>query len=217
MYSEDDLLMISGIQHFIYSERQWALIHVEQLWRENFQTYSGQKLHSRADDPFIKENRPELIVSRSLPVKSLRLGLYGICDVVEWRPSEDGVKISGHRGKYTPNVVEYKRGKAKLDHSDKLQLVAYIVCLEEMLDCTQIAGDLFYFKTKRRVHVEVTPELLSELQATVERMHKYLLDEYTPPVTKQDEEKTSSLDDIVPPDIFNGGKASRYIERRLHE
>lgn len=217
LYSEDDLLMISGIQHFLYSERQWALIHVEQQWRDNYQTFAGRELHSRVDDPFIKEKRGDLVVSRSLPVSSRRLGVYGICDAVEWHRDDSGVAIPHHKGKYLPTVIEYKRGKAKLDHSDELQVAAYVMCLEEMLQCHLSSGELFYFKTRRRTHVEVSDDIRSELIATVERMHNYFDHGYTPPVTEKDDGKTSSLDEIVPPEIFQGGQASSYIEKRLDE
>ena len=194
MYDDNELLMISGIQHFVYSERQWALIHVEQQWKDNYQTFSGHELHHRVDDPFIKEKRNDLIVSRSLPVSSHWLGVYGVCDAVEWRASDDGVKIAGHSGKYVPTVVEYKRGKSKVDHSDALQVAAYVVCLEEMLGCQLIAGELFYFKNRKRTPVNVDSALRQELKSTVERMHHYFDIGYTPPVSDNDEGKNSSFD-----------------------
>jgi CRISPR-associated exonuclease Cas4 len=217
MFTDDELLMISGIQHFIYSPRQWAIIHVEQQWSENFQTFAGRELHNRADDPYIKEKRGDLIISRALPVSSHRLGVYGVCDAVEWKADKDGVSIKGHRGTFIPTVVEYKRGKTKVDHSDKLQVAAYVVCLEEMLKCHLSQGVLFYFKTRHREIVAVDQPLRVELGATVARMHEYFRDGYTPPITSTDEGKKSSLDEIVPPEIFNGGLASKYIERSLRE
>lgn len=45
MTSEDNLLMISGIQHFVFCRRQWALIHIEQQWAENLLTVSGEIMH----------------------------------------------------------------------------------------------------------------------------------------------------------------------------
>ncbi|QPI89758.1 CRISPR-associated protein Cas4 (plasmid) [Lacticaseibacillus paracasei subsp. tolerans] len=160
--------MISGIQHFMYSERQWALIHVEQQWAENFQTFSGQELHGRVDDPFIKEKRNDVIISRSLPVSSSKMGMYGICDAVEWHENDGGVPLPNRTKRYLPKVVEYKRGKSKHDHSDELQLVAYTVCLEEMLNCTLSIGELFYFKTRRRDQVEINAELRDGLKSIFE-------------------------------------------------
>lgn len=217
MFADDDLLMISGIQHFVYSPRQWALIHVEQIWQDNFQTYGGKELHSRVDDPYLKEKRGDLIVSRSLPVKSQELGIYGICDAVEWTVDDAGIEISGRKGKYLPTVVEYKRGKAKVDHSDELQVAAYVVCLEEMLHVQLSNAVLFYFKTRRRVIVDVNMNIRAELQATVQRMHEYFDSGYTPKLTEVDAKKKSSLDDIVPPELFKGGVASNYIAKRLSE
>lgn len=217
MYSEDDYLMISGIQHFMYSERQWALIHVEQQWADNFQTFSGRELHGRVDDPFIKEKRNDVIISRSLPVSSSKLGMYGICDVVEWHEADAGVPLPNRTERYVPTVIEYKRGKSKHDHSDELQLVAYTVCLEEMLHCDLNIGELFYFKTRRRDQVEINAELRKELSAVVSRMHKYFDNGYTPPVSKDDEGKKSSLDQLVPPEIFKRKNASSYIDRRIND
>ena len=55
MYSDDDLLMLSGIQHFRFCPRQWALIHIEQLWEDNRLTMEGSLMHQHADDPFYRQ------------------------------------------------------------------------------------------------------------------------------------------------------------------
>ena len=100
-YAEDDYLMISGIQHFKFCRRQWALIHVEQQWAENEHTVIGELMHKKAHDPYLTEKRKDLLVVRALPVSSRTMGVSGECDIVEFRKCEDGVKLHGHRGFYS--------------------------------------------------------------------------------------------------------------------
>ena len=82
-YAEDDYLMLSGIQHFKFCRRQWALIHIEQQWAENVHTVVGELMHKRAHDPYLVEKRKDLLVARSLPIASRLLGVSGECDVVD--------------------------------------------------------------------------------------------------------------------------------------
>ena len=137
MYSEDELLMLSGIQHIAFCERQWALIHIEQQWSENVLTVEGHHLHEKADNPFEAENRGNVAIIRALPLVSLQLGFSGIADVVELaRAGHDvtnSIPVSGREGKWLPVPVEYKRGKPKADHCDEVQLCAQVMCIEEML------------------------------------------------------------------------------------
>lgn len=89
MYSDDDMLMLSGIQHYRFCPRQWALIHVEQQWNDNGLTIEGQLLHKHVDDPFYRQKCGDHIALRSVNIASKELGLYGICDMIELVPSED--------------------------------------------------------------------------------------------------------------------------------
>src|SRR5699024_3589629 len=132
---EDEYLMLSGIQHFQFCKRQWALIHIEQQGEENVRTVEGQYLHQKADQPCIREKRRNILIVRAMPIKSKRLKISGICDVVEFVEDDKGVEISGDEGKYVPYPIEYKRGKPKKNDSDILQLTAQAICLEEMLLC----------------------------------------------------------------------------------
>lgn len=112
-YREEDYLTISGIQHFCFCPRQWALIHVEQQWAENLLTVEGDILHARAHERDRLEKRGERYVTRAMPVSSARLGVSGILDVLEWQEDDDGISITGREGRYRPVPVEYKRGEAK--------------------------------------------------------------------------------------------------------
>lgn len=109
-YTEDDYLMISGIQHFKFCRRQWALIHVEQQWAENVHTAVGKLMHQKVHDPYLTEKRKDTILVRALPVSSRIMGVSGECDLVEFHKCEDGIRLHGHRGMYSVYPVEYKKG-----------------------------------------------------------------------------------------------------------
>src|SRR5690625_3327327 len=156
MIMKHDYLMLSGIQHFEFCKRQWALIHIEQQWEENVQTVEGKHLHEKADQPFIREKRKNKLIVRAMPVKSQEIKINGICDVVEFIKDNQGVEIFGEHGKYLPVPIEYKRGKPKSHESDLLQLTAQAICLEEMLVCDVEVGYLFYNEIKQRVEVPIT-------------------------------------------------------------
>src|SRR5450759_144100 len=107
-YQPDELLALSGIQHFCFCRRQWALIHIERQWQENVLTVEGKLMHDRADDPFFSEVRKGVIIARLMPVASYRLGFIGVCDVVEFTPSPEGVRLQGRQGTFVPAPIEYK-------------------------------------------------------------------------------------------------------------
>ena len=119
-YTEEEYLMISGIQHFKFCRRQWALIHIEQQWEENVHTVVGELMHKKAHDPYLKEKRKDTLIVRALPVSSRTLGVSGECDIVEFHKCEDGVKLFGHRDLYSIYPVEYKKGKPKKSDEDIL-------------------------------------------------------------------------------------------------
>jgi len=171
-YQEEDFLLLSGIQHFVFCKRQWALIHIEQQWQENLRTIEGEILHERTHDNSIKEKRGDLIVSRGMGIFSRSLGITGTCDVVELHRTSDGVNIFGRDGTYKPIPVEYKRGKPKTDNSDVLQLCAQAMCLEEMLLCVIPEAFLFYGETKRRLKIILDDEIREQVRTICKEMHE---------------------------------------------
>ena len=215
-YTSDELLPLSGIQHFLFCRRQWALIHVERQWQENALTAEGRLLHRRADNPFFSEVRKEIITSRSMPVASYRLGLAGVCDVVEFIPASSGVMLPGRGGPFLPAPVEYKHGKEKQDASDEAQLCAQAICLEEMLSTPIPVGYLYYGETRRRVEVELTGELRELVSRMAEEMHAYFQRGYTPQVKPSKACRSCSLQDICLP-VLQGKviSASKYIQMQL--
>ena len=181
-YSEDEYLMLSGIQHFCFCRRQWALIHLEQQWAENVRTVDGEIFHKNAHDKERHETRGNQIIVRGMPVSSATLGISGECDVVEFHRSETGVSIHGKVGTYDIIPIEYKRGEAKKEDCDRLQLAAQAMCLEEMFSTTVSEGAIFYGETRRREVVAITEELKNEVCQIFEEMHQYYDRRYTPKV-----------------------------------
>lgn len=217
IYVEDDYLMLSGIQHFAFCPRQWALIHVEEQWNENFLTASGRILHNKAHDGDATEKRGNLIIFRALKVRSAELGISGECDIVEFHKSKGGVALNGYDGLWLPYPVEYKRGKTKLDDCDRLQLCAQAVCLEEML-CVEIKnGALFYGEPRRREIVEFSAELRDKLAATAMAMHEMYNRKYTPKAVKDKRCQGCSIKNICLPTLGEKAETSvrKYMEVHL--
>lgn len=227
-YTPDDLLPLSGIQHFLFCRRQWALIHVETQWRENVLTAEGHLLHRRVDDPFFTEARGGRIIARAVPVASYTLGLVGVCDVVEFTPSPPtllpvgegcahlGVKLPGREGLYQPAPVEYKRGRPKRDPIDEAQLCAQAMCLEEMLSVQIPQGYLYYGQTRHREPVEFTVELRELVRKAAAEMHAYFARGYTPKVKPHKGCRSCSLAEVCLPALQeNAVPASTYVQRQL--
>ncbi len=215
-YNSDDLLPLSGIQHFYFCRRQWALIHVERQWQENVFTVEGKLLHQNADNPLFNETRRGIITTRAMPVASYHLGLYGICDVVEFNQGDAGVQLPGRVGFYQPVPIEYKRGKEKQDKCDEVQLCAQAICLEEMFSNPIPAGSLYYGEVRHRVKVEFTEELRRLVEKMSEEMHTYFKRGYTPKVKPSKACKSCSLKDICLPELQkNMLSASQYIRMEI--
>lgn len=173
-------------------------------------------MHKRVDDPFFNETRNGVITARSVPVASYRLGLSGICDVVEFTASPDGVKLPGRDGLYLAAPVEYKRGKEKHDHSDEAQLCAQALCLEEMLSVSIPNGYLFYGETSHRVEIKLTTELRTLVKDMSDEMHNYFSRGYTPKVKPFKGCRSCSLADVCLP-VLNEKviAASKYIKQQV--
>ena len=150
MDAADDYLQMSGIQHFCFCRRQWALIHLEQQWAENLRTAEGRLEHSRCHDATQTERRGDLLITREMKVVSHRLRLSGSCDVVEFRADPEGIPLQHTEGRWQPMPVEYKHGHAKESDADRLQLCAQAMALEEMLVCSIPQAALYYEETRRR-------------------------------------------------------------------
>lgn len=217
LYDEDDFLQLSGIQHFAFCRRQWALAYIELQWQENVRTVEGHLLHENAHDSALKEKRGDLIIVRGMPVHSREIGISGECDVVEFHKSEDGVPVSGREGKYRAVPVEYKRGKPKANDVDALQVAAQALCLEEMLCCDIPCGYIYYGESRRREKIEFTDELRKKVKDMFAEMHKFYDQRYTPKVKRTKSCNACSLKDICIPALNKEISVKNYIDRKMKE
>ena len=211
MYTEDELLQLSGLQHLLFCERQCALIHIEQLWEENRLTAEGRILHDRADSGE-SEWRGEARVEFGMPIRSLLLGLSGKADVVEFhRPAEPGAP-------WQPLPVEYKRGRPKPDHSDIVQLCAQAMCLEEMMRTPVPAGAMFYGKPRRRLDVAFDDALRLETAEAARRFHELVTSGRTPFAMYSKKCESCSLMSLCIPKVTGATKSvSKYLSRVFME
>lgn len=219
-YAEEDYLMISGIQHFVFCRRQWALIHIDQQWAENVLTAEGEWIHKNAHDENFKEKRAGLLTVRGLRVSSARLGVSGQCDVVEFTRQEeggDGAVLRGHRGLWQVCPIEYKHGKDKEDTSDVLQLCCQAMCLEEMLACRISHGDIFYHAIRRRRRIELTEGLREQTKAMLLEMHQYFSRGYVPQAKSSRKCQSCSLKEICLPKLARPEAVQDYYKRMLQE
>ena len=216
-YSEDELLQLSGLQHFAFCRRQWALIHIERLWTENLRTVEGNLFHQRAHDEKQRERRGDTLILRGLSISSKTLGLSGQCDVVEFHAHPNGIALHGEAGLWLPFPVEYKRGAPKSHQADELQLCAQAMCLEEMLCCSIPEGALFYGETRRRCPVEFTQELRGTVQHMSAEMHDYFRRGHTPKAAPAKHCQACSLREICLPRLKRTPSPSAYLKQHLEE
>lgn len=208
-YTEDNLIMLSALQHFSFCPRQCALIHLEQVWAENRLTAEGRILHERVHEQE-GETRAGVRIERGMPLRSLRLGLVGVADVIEFHRLPNG----GWR----PFPVEYKRGKPKPDRCDEVQLCAQAMCLEEMMGVTVPEGALFYGRTRRRHAVEFLPELRKATEETAAAVRALLDAGVTPPAVYDKKCKQCSLLEIcLPKSLGRKRDINRYLSSALED
>ena len=217
MYEEDEFLQLSGIQHFAFCRRQWALAYIEMQWQENVRTVEGRLLHEKAHDTTSREKRGDLLISRGMPIHSRTLGISGECDVVEFHREEDGITLQGYEGTYKVVPVEYKKGKPKQGNADILQLTAQAMCLEEMLCCDIPFGYLYYGEIRRREKIEFSKEIRKEVCEMFREMHGYFSRQYTPKVRWSKSCNACSLKDICLPVLGKNKSVKNYLDEHLNE
>lgn len=233
MHAEDDLLPISALQHLLFCERQTALIHIERLWEDNRFTAEGNVLHKKADAAK-SETRDGIRITRGLPVHSFRLGLFGVCDVVQFQPPdfETDARLSLPKriqeeltktvtddsafSHWTITPVEYKRGKPKKNDCDRVQLAAQAMCLEEMLHVEIPRGDLFYGKQQRRTEVVFDEHLRNTTIETAARFQELIQAQQTPPAVREKKCDTCSLLSVCMPPTAAQKSASQYLKSMIN-
>ena len=214
-YSDDELLQLSGLQHFLFCRRQWALIHIENIWSENYRTMDGDVMHQRAHSEMLTEKRGDTVITRGMAVVSRSLGVSGQCDVVEFKKSEEGVSIFGWDEKWLPFPVEYKRGQPKDGNFDAAQLCCQAMCLEEMLLCRIPSGALYYGETRRRTDIVFDEVLRGEVTAALEEMHQLYIRGYTPKVKPQKGCAACSIKEQCLPSLTRTKTVTEYLEGSL--
>lgn len=200
VFGDDDLVAVSALQHLVFCERQFALIHVEGLWAENRFTIEGRQLHEKADSRG-SELRDDVRILRGVPLHSARLGLVGRADVVECHP--DGTLVP----------VEYKRGQPKRNDCDRVQLCAQALCLEESFRRVVEYGYLFYGRPRRRVRVEFDPVLRQLTEEAIGRARALLRARRTPRARREPKCESCSMLELCLPDALDAGSARRYFDR----
>lgn len=215
--NSDEYLQMSGIQHFAFCRRQWALAYLEQQWSENLRTAEGHLLHERCHDESFREKRGDILIIRGMRVISHRLRLSGACDVVEFHRDPSGVDLQGQEGLWLPFPVEYKRGSPKQNDADRLQLCAEAMALEEMLVCDIPKGAIFYAEPHRREIIDLTGELRKKTEDMAREMNDYFSRGYTPKVKPGKHCNACSLKELCLPAICHRLNASEYIQAHLEE
>lgn len=209
MYDIDDLIQLSALQHFAFCPRQCALIHIEQVWSENVLTAEGRLMHERAHDEK-KESRRNVRIEFGVPLRSLRLGLIGKADVIEFHRIDDG--------QWVPYPVEYKRGKPKRGDCDKIQLCAQALCLEEMTGVHVLEGSLFYGKTRHRLYVVFDDSLRKETEDMALKTRTLIASAQTPPpVYAKRCEQCSLIDACLPLTVQKKRTVRGYLSRMMRE
>lgn len=212
--------MLSGIQHYRFCPRQWALIHIEQQWTDNRLTAEGHILHRRVDDPFYRQKCGDFISLRSVSIASRHLGLYGITDVIELHPTDDtdnSIRHPKYPGLWLPYPVEYKHGRPKRNEVDEVQLAAQAICLEEQYGITISFGAFFYAGIRQRVEVPITDELREIVNNCTGKMHEIYQSGIIPPIIHGMHCDKCSLKDICLPEVAECDKASCYLNKNLYE
>jgi len=205
--AEDEPVPISALNQYSYCPRRCALIHIEQLWDENRATAEGKIMHERVHEQD-RESRGDVRIEYGLPLRSLRLGLIGKADVVEFHRIDKDM--------WQPFPVEYKRGKPKVDHCDKIQLCAQAVCLEEMLSVSVPEGALFYGRTRRRLDVSFDNALRLETEETADKVRRLITAGVTPPPVYEKRCKSCSLiEECMPKTIEKRSSVKRYLTRMV--
>ena len=225
MFADADLIPLSALQHLLFCQRQCALIHLEQLWAENSLTLQGQHMHKKAHEAHTEQRgQGDVRISRGISLCSYRHGLIGKADVVEFHKLADGddsrhqtgAQLTDKPGRWRPLPIEYKRGKPKRDDSDRVQLCAQALCLEEMLDVDVPVGAIFYGKTRRRLDVPFDEQMRSITLTTIDRLHQLFASGRTPVAKREPKCDRCSLLALCMPDAAGRVRSVKaYVERNI--
>jgi len=214
--SEEDYLLISGIQHFMFCKHQWGLIHIEDVWQDNVLTYEGSLLHERVHNPELNESRGDTFFSRSVAVVSHKYKIQGVIDLIEFVRDDKGLYIEERQACYQPYLVEYKRGKPKEGLEDEVQLCAQAMAFEEMKNFELDYGYIYYFQINRRIKVTFSQQLRNTVIKLLSEMNEYFRKQETPKPVKMDSCRSCSLTHICSKN-FAKKNTEKYIKNVFEE
>lgn len=218
LYTDEEMLQLSGIQHYVFCPRQWALIHIEQIWADNILTAEGSLLHQNVDNPFLREtNGSQTITLRGLRLASPTLGLSGIADAIEIYPHDNAptTKQALLKSKmYDVLPIEYKHGKPKINDCDRVQVTVQAIILEEMLGVKINKGAIFYWEVRHREYFDISSDLRDLAFKTAAEMHAVFNGGVLPGAIKKSHCKSCSLVDLCCPSLM-GRSAKRYISESI--
>ena len=212
-YEDVDFLQLSGIQHYFFCRRQWALIHIEGLWAENEKTVDGRFFHNRAHDSGSREKRGNVLTVRGLYIHSRKLGFSGQCDIVEFHKNSEGIPLNDEEGLWLPFPIEYKRGREKPGNCDLAQVCAQAMCLEEMYGCPVAKGAIYYGERRHRMDINFSDELRMAVKQAALEMHSLIKNGYTPKVKKRKSCDSCSLQEKCVPNLMGHESAADYLKR----
>ncbi len=208
MFTEDDFLQLSALQHFVFCPRQCALIYIEQQWTENMLTVKGTIMHERVHQEHV-ETLKDVRIERVVSIHSFELDLSGKADVVEFRRTADGKN-------WLAFPIDYKHGKPKANDCDKVQLCAQALCLEEMLNIKIPTGALFYGKTRHRSDIQFDEPLRQETKKIVRQLHSFIQKGHTPaPVYTPKCKSCSLIDECLPRTIGRKISVREYLMKEI--
>lgn len=215
-YDEHDRIPVSAVKEYVYCKRRFALRHIDGEDENNYKLIEGTIFHEKVNDPFFNEKRNGRHISRSVPVFSEKLNLYGVADVVEFLQDDNGVGIGVKPGLWRINPIEYKNGKPEKSSSDNYQLCAQALCLEEMFSAEINSGDIYYGKLRKRVKVPLTEEFKRQTTDIINEINALLDSPEIPPKPDNQNCSLCSLKNICVPAIFDSKSSNRIrIEREL--
>lgn len=211
----DYYVSISALQAFSYCRRKFVLEYLEGLWEDNIYTTEGAIQHKNVHDYNRTESRNNLLITRALSVVSEKHHLVGICDVVEFYKSKDGIVLQNKPGYWQPIPIEYKHSNKGIEGSI-IQLCAQAMCLEEMLGCQIDYGFLFYKNTKQREKIEFTVELRNKVRSMTSEILKYVISKEAPKVRSSKKCTNCTIKQLCLPKILNTD-VTTYIKENINE
>lgn len=224
--NEDYLVPISSLQHYLFCPRQCALIHLENIWQENILTAEGALMHQHVHEEGV-EIRKNIIRATSLKIHSIKLGIYGIADMVEFLKHPDDEKeaelncyaqLPGRLGRWKPVPVEYKHGRPKEHKADEVQLCAQALCLEEMLHVFIGSGALYYGQPRRRTEVLFDNSLRQLTIQTISFVRNLFTTNITPfPNYSKSCKACSIIDECHPQHMISGLSVKKWIKHKISE